>query len=400
MRINYTQIVGDCRQLITEGREQESIDALRVNFESKAWKPEDFSIQQIAEACFGREFIHACAPGSEVNIRRVTEAAAVDSTNFSNITGQIVFSKVLQSFDMPGLVGTSLTTNVPTRLSGEKFPGIGQIGDKAEVVAEGMPYPTVGIGEEFLETPETTKRGLIVPVTKEAVFFDRTALILRNAGDVGKWLALNKEKRILNAVLGESSTFATGGKWKWKGTEYAVYSSTTADITVDPVVSYYKNLLDGVLDDYTALDEIENMFGDMIDPTTGEPILISGVRQLLVVPNLLQTAKRIINSIETRKTTNTSVVTLSPPDKNDYSILSSPFFKSLLASNKTTSWWAGNFSEAFSYMENWPITVSQAPANNEQEFTSDIVARFKASERGAVAVERPHVVIKSTGAGS
>ena len=159
-------------------------------------------------------------------------------------------------------------------------------------------------------------------------------------------------------------------------------------------------MLDGVLDDYTALDEVENLFADMQDPATREPILIPGVRQLLVVPNLLQTAKRIINSVETRKTTNTSIVTLSPPDKNDYNIMSSPFFKARLASNKTTSWWVGNFAKAFAYMENWPITLSQAPANNEQEFTSDIVARFKASERGVVAVMAPHFVIKSTGAGS
>ena len=37
-------------------------------------------------------------------------------------------------------------------------------------------------------------------------------------------------------------------------------------------------------------------------------------------------------------------------------------------------------------MENWPITVTQAPAGSEAEFASDIVLRFKASERGAAAV--------------
>ena len=33
-------------------------------------------------------------------------------------------------------------------------------------------------------------------------------------------------------------------------------------------------------------------------------------------------------------------------------------------------------------MENWPITVVQAPVNSEAEFIQDIVVRFKASERG------------------
>lgn len=394
-RIPYTAIVNDCRQLFKEGREQESIDALRHNFKEKVWKADDFSIQQVAEACLGREFVLACDPRSTASAARIMEAAGVDSTHFSNITGQIVFSRILEAFEMAGLVGTSLTTNVPTRLSGEKFPGVAQIGDQAEVVGEGMPYPTVGIDEEYIDTPETTKRGLIVPVTKEAVFFDRTALVLQRAGQVGEWLALNKEKRIIDAVLGEATTFATGGQWKWKGTEFDVYNSSAVDFAS----FFYVNLQTAVLQDYTDLDATENLFADMKDPATEEPILIPGTRQLLVVPNLRQTALRILNSTETRKTTSTNFVTISPADKGDYTILSSPFFKSRIASNKTTSWWAGNFPKAFAYMENWPITVSQAPPNNEAEFTTDIVARFKASERGAVAVMAPHFVIKSTGAG-
>ena len=40
-------------------------------------------------------------------------------------------------------------------------------------------------------------------------------------------------------------------------------------------------------------------------------------------------------------------------------------------------------------MENWPITVVQAPTNSEAEFTQDIVVRFKASERGTAAIMEP-----------
>ena len=40
-------------------------------------------------------------------------------------------------------------------------------------------------------------------------------------------------------------------------------------------------------------------------------------------------------------------------------------------------------------MENWPITVVQAPTNSEAEFSQDIVVRFKASERGAAAIIEP-----------
>ena len=44
---------------------------------------------------------------------------------------------------------------------------------------------------------------------------------------------------------------------------------------------------------------------------------------------------------------------------------------------------------AFAYMENWPITVTQARSNSEAEFNQDIVLRFKASERGVPAVMEP-----------
>ena len=396
MRINYTKLARDVKQLIREGRDAEAV--LREQFEGDTpmFKPEDFRIREIAEATLGRGFVHACDPASGVDISSVTESDGVDSTAFSNITGQIVFSKILSAFDSPDLIGTSLIPTTPTRLSGEKLPGVAQIGDKGQVVKEGMPFENVGIGEEYVETPETDKRGLIVPVTKEAVFFDRTNLILQRAGQVGQSIALGKEKRILNVILGEASTFATGGKWKWKGTEFNVYN--VAANAVDFESYFYVNSQTAVLENYTDLDATENLFSDMKDPSTEEPILIPGVRTLLVVPNLRQTAMRIINSTETRKLTNTSFTTLTPGDKGDYDIKSSPYFKTLLATNKTTSWWVGNFGQAFTYMENWPITVSQAPTNNEAEFTADTVARFKASERGTVAVMAPHFVIKSTGA--
>ena len=49
-------------------------------------------------------------------------------------------------------------------------------------------------------------------------------------------------------------------------------------------------------------------------------------------------------------------------------------------------WFYGDIGEAFGYMENWPIQVIQAPANNEAEFMQDIVLRWKASKRGVAYV--------------
>ena len=67
------------------------------------------------------------------------------------------------------------------------------------------------------------------------------------------------------------------------------------------------------------------------------------------------------------------------------------------ASDAKKYWFYGDFRRAFAYMENWPITVTQSPAGSEADFNSDVVVRFKASERGAAAVLNPRYVVKNTG---
>ncbi|MBQ6827616.1 MAG: hypothetical protein IJO46_06335, partial [Thermoguttaceae bacterium] len=60
-------------------------------------------------------------------------------------------------------------------------------------------------------------------------------------------------------------------------------------------------------------------------------------------------------------------------------------------------WFYGDFKKAFAYMENWPITVSVSSAGSEADFSQDVVARFKASERGTPAVLNPRCVVKCVG---
>ena len=141
----------------------------------------------------------------------------VDVTAFSNITGQVIYSKILEAYTQEAFVVSKLVDTIPTRLDGEKIPGIGRISDEATEVHPGMPYPHVGFGEDYIETPSTTKRGFIVPVTKEAIFFDRTHLILSRAAEVGEVLGLNKEKRLIDLVIGATNNY------KWKGTAYNTY---------------------------------------------------------------------------------------------------------------------------------------------------------------------------------
>lgn len=111
-----------------------------------------------------------------------------------NITGQVIYSKIMQAYTQEVFVMSKLVDSIPTRFDGEKIPGVAHIADQIDEVLPGMPYPNLGFGEDYIETPSTTKRGFIVPVTKEAIFFDRTHLVLSRAAEVGEILGLNKEK--------------------------------------------------------------------------------------------------------------------------------------------------------------------------------------------------------------
>jgi hypothetical protein len=352
----------------------------------------DFSLREIAEECVkdGREWVRNMDPrfGSSV----MESSAGVDSSAFSNITGQLLINQVMGAYQSEEFIFSRLVNTVSTRLSGERIPGITGIGDKAEVVREGMPFPNVGVGEDYIDTPATVKDGLIVPITKEAIFFDRTGVLLQQASKVGEALGIRKEKQIIDIVIGATNNY------KWKGTSYNTYQASTPWI----------NNLSGAgnaLNDWSSVELAEALFDEMLDPNTGEPVILSAVN-LVACPAKRHTINRILNATEVRYTASGAASeTLAPnPLANaGYSGATSRLlYRRLIAAGKTganakQTWFLGDMNAAFAYMENWPITVVQAPNNSEAEFNQDIVARYKASERGVAAVMEPRKVVKVDG---
>ena len=363
--------------------------------ESGAYTPFDFSIRDLFEHFVpdGREILSSWSQRSGGTRHGVVLAeSGVDTSAFANITGQIVYARVLEVFNDPVFIGERVTTRVPTNFSGEKIPGIGQIGDEAEVIGEGKPYPVAGLSEEWIETPETTKRGMIVPITKEAIFFDRTGLVLQRASEAAQWLAVNKEKRILDVVLGITATYRRNGK-----SAVATYGDNSGDHDWDNLAAA------NALQDWTDIENALLLFDDLVDPNTGEPILVQP--NTVIVPTALSfTGRRILSATEIRETTSTNTVTISsnplggdrPGGTNGaaYELLSNQYVKSRTSSSST--WFIGDPRGAFYYMENWPITSAEAPVNSEMEFTHDIVQRFKVSERGTPAVVEPRKMVKCT----
>ena len=354
-------------------------------------KPEDFSLRDLAETMVpgGRQWVDLMSPRYEGD--SVTESSeGVDVTAFMNLTGRLIYHKILEAYRNESFILSKLVTTIPTQLDGERIPGAAPVRDDVTEIRPGMPYPHLGFGEDYIDTPSTTKRGLIVPVTREAIFFDRTHLVLSRAAEVGEILALNKEKRIADMILGLSTLY------KWRGTSYSTYY--TGSGANDPWTNV---LASNELTSDAAVDAAENLFANMVDPNTDEAVLIEP-DTVLVMPAKRHTANEIF-STQNLIVSDGSLRSVANPFDH-YRVVSSRIaWRRLLATNPSSEttlaqyWFMGNFAKAFAYMENWPITVTHSASGSEADFNQDIVVRYKASERGTPAVLNPRYVVKCTG---
>jgi hypothetical protein len=356
-------------------------------------KPEDFSLRDLAEALVpdGHHWVRMLDPRNAGSVNLLEAGEGIDATAFLSVTGQIVYHKILEAYRQEAFVVSKLVETIPTRLDGEKIPGAGRIRDEIVEVHPGMPYPNLGFGEDYIETPSTAKHGLIVPVTREALFFDRTNLVLSRAAEVGEVLGLNKEKRLIDVVIGAVNNYRANG------TDYDTYYAAAA---AGPWVN---ELGSNALVDWTNVDAAEQLFADILDPTTGEPVLVVP-NTVLVMPAYRHAANRVLKASEISYTAAGAATTTSAANPmTGYRVADSRLvYRRIIAAGQSAeaakSWWfLGDFRKAFAYMENWPITVTQSPLGSDADFNQDIVVRFKASERGAAAVLNPRYVVKCTG---
>ena len=355
------------------------------NGEPGGLKSDDFSIRDLFEHLVpdGREALRYMDPRYGTT---PAMEADVDTTLFSNITGQIIYSRIMEGYNNPSNVFTSLIPTIPTNfLDGEKIPGLGHLGDQAETVNEGAQYPRDTFGEDYVETPATIKKGNIVSLTREAVFADRTGLILRRAAAIGEWLGVNKEKRLCDLAIGATNNY------KRKGVSSDTYQTST------PWINDHSN----PLVDWSDIENAELLFAAMVDPDTSEPIMI-GAMDLVTTSFKYRTAQRIVNATEIRHSANSIETLSSNPVQGAYGVHRSQIMYqrlqselSVSASNSKEYSILADFKKAFAYMEVFPLTTTQAPQNSYLSFERDIVAEFKASERGVAAVINPRYAVRN-----
>jgi hypothetical protein len=367
-------------------------------FRKKELKPSDFELGEVFAECFGWDNYRACKAGKRLANDvfaegRLAEAqGAVSTTAFQNISGQIVYSAVLDQYESEDFAFTKLIPETPTQfLEGEKIAGITQIGDETGVRKEGDPYPLMGVGEDWIFTPAIQDIGGIVPVTWEAVFSDRTGQLLEQCGKVGYWRGVRREKQAIDCCVDEN---VTRHRYNWRGTVIASYDDNTGSHTWDNLAA------SNAIVDWTDIDAAEQVFNGLTDPYTGEPIMIEP-RHITVTKSLEQIARRIVSATEISLNAggyaasgNVYRTTGNNPYLNKYDVVTSRLLASRMATD--TTWFLADWSKYAKYMVAEKMNVVQAPTNNQDEFHRRIVQQYRVNERGAYVVVQPRAAVKCT----
>lgn len=384
---------------LLEGRDASGREVPRV-------RPEDISIRMLWEALVGPvEQTLTCAQRSSGRSNYIEIQEAVESTAFPSATGVLIAARVIESYRTPGLIGDELVTTMPSRLKSERIVGFTSLEGPREV-PEGGPYEESSFEEKYVTT-ETAKKGRILEITEEAIFFDQTGQLLLRAGRLGELTALEREETILAGVTGVAgaSNVVAGGMiyrpvYRPSGTAEALYAASNNNLlsTATPLV------------DWTDIDEAmryhaENVKDDRAVSGERRPIVFMP-RDLLVANKLRATAARIISATEVRSQPGaadaTQVTITANPIQSitpGLRVLSSPLLDYLAGVSgsgydDSDDWFLGDFKKQFVWQEIWPLQVVRAPQDSDARWDRDVVARFKVRYYGGIAAIDERYVIK------
>jgi hypothetical protein len=370
-------------------------DGLADGLKQKHIRTDEFNATELFIECFGYEQYRHYKSHEQYTTQQVLqEAGAVMTTSFQNISQQFLAATFMEAYSIPERVFMGLIPTVKTNRKYERLAGVTHVGDEADTVDEGKSYPLVGVGEDWVDTPEVRKRGMMAQITKETITFDETGLVVDRVKFLGDWLGLNQEKRAIDCVIDGNTT---AHRYNWQGTVYASYVDTPWDNLVASNALADETDLDNA---YTALQAIE-------DPVTGEPQNVT-VRHLIAPTGLYNKALYAL-SPQIRATVPGFATTADPKQLTINNpvlqkmggapmVLSTQLVNKRLtaASIATTTWFLGDLTAYAEWREVWPTSLDTFGEMGQLSFQQDIVQQFKASQMGAYRVKNPRKMTKNT----
>ncbi len=349
--------------------------------------PEDISIRELWEAFVGPANMLAGAHGRMFSqgdqlIGRVmeSEGSALMAAAFTSIAGVLLASKIIEGYELPGYIGDLLLDRMPSKLQIERYAGFTALEQPLEV-PEGQSYKESGFMGKYA-TSEALKKGRLLNLTEEAIFFDRTGQLLKKAMDLGEKCRLEREIVMLSCV---TDRFAPAGQFIFAplGVGEALYR--VAGTATSPSIN---QIAGNALVDWTDVANVTALFSAMSDEQN-DPIVV--MPKIILVPSALYPiANRIMSATEVRSGPTTGIETAIWNRPYSYQVISSP----LLDRISLTDWYLGDFKKQFVWQEVWPLQVLRATLEEEKHLR-DIVFSVKVRYFGGAAAIDDKYVVKS-----
>src|SRR5579872_132825 len=130
-------------------------------------KAREYSIQTIAEAIMGAEFVREFyhpVTGFNFGLSPVLQEAAIDPSAFINVStfnlaiSGLVNAEMLERFNQPEFIGRNLVTIKPTKMNGQKMISVARLPTVTKAAKGRLPgeqHAEIGFTDAYETTPET-----------------------------------------------------------------------------------------------------------------------------------------------------------------------------------------------------------------------------------------------------
>lgn len=341
------------KDLLEAKGEDGALEVIREGLEKKKFRPEDFSLRELWEAC--------------TNGANVEEA--VSSSSFPKITGELINSRIINAYNSVKMIGDQLCTTVPSNVQLETVAGFTEA-ETPEEVGEGQAYNDSTFTEKYV-TGQNVKYGRMISVTEEMVAFDKTGQVMERARRIGIKAAQYKEKLILRGIQDLDGTV-----YKPNGVAASFYTSAFGNLIAsnpfgEEGMENVRKAAQLMKDDSIGSDDADYIYIDM------DNLIV------LVPADLEVEAWQMAYSTKTPE----SAENAENFFKGRFNPLTSPF----LTSASATTWYWGNFKEDFWWTEVWPLQTIAQMAGTDEQFTKDIKMRTKTRFYGNImAIDYRH----------
>lgn len=264
-------------------------------------EPRQFSLKTLWEGLVG-----SIASTLDNPLWREAAPGALDPTGFPSITEKLISNVTIAAYTNRGGLADQLVPNsTEPRTLTERITGF-TMPEGPMNVLPAQPYPAIGFGEKYVtfqQAIDNKKEGMLIAVTEEAVRFDQTGSLLRQAETIGDTLQTERERRTVRAIMGIGLDRGTvqDNVYFPSDVDTPMYRAATSNLRTNasPIFTSVGQTASSVLVDWTDFQEVLTVHAQNITDDrqvgTGRPIVWSPDAVLVPVA-LLATAANIINS--------------------------------------------------------------------------------------------------------